>query len=458
MNNTRRRLIVLVLLGFALCALFGACGTLPDQTPGTGPTVPPTNAPDPTATLPPDPPPPTAPAPTPVPPSPTPVPGCSDLATLVADVTIPDGTLVVPGQTFVKTWRLRNNGTCLWNTDYTLSFAGGARLGGPAALPLPTAVAPGGMVDLSVTLTAPTGNGSYEGHWQLYNADGAPFGLSGGSDTIQVRVVVGTTPPTPTPPATPPPVAGWKGEYYANPHLDGSPVVVRDDGTIDFDWGTAAPTAGLPADGFSVRWTRTLAFDLGTYRFTANVDDGLRIYADDELLLDAWQDGGRREVTATTFLPAGDHRLRVEYYERVGRAAIRVSWDKISIFPEWQGEYWTNIDLRGDPALVQNESRIDFDWGSGSVAGGMPVDNFSARWTRKLRFDAATYRFRIVVDDGARLWVDGRLVIDAWQAGGPREVAAEVKLGRGEHSLRVECFELTGTAQMHLWWEPTGIP
>jgi hypothetical protein len=445
--------IVLALLGLALCALFGACGTPPDQTPATDPTLPPTHVPDPTATLPSDPTAPAQPSPTPVQPSSTPAADYSDQATFVGDVTIPDGTVVTPGQSFVKTWRLLNSGTCTWNTDYTLAFAGGTRMGGPAAIPLPGIVAPGSTVDLSVALTAPASNGTYGGYWQLYNDDGAPFGLSSGSDTIVVRVVVATASPTPTPPATPPPVSGWYGEYYANPDLSGSPALVRDDAAIDFDWDTGAPAGGLPADGFSVRWTRTLSFVLGTYRFSALVDDGVRLYVDDELVLNAWKDGARREVTATAFLLAGDHSLRIEYYDRTGRAFLQLSWDKIAIFPEWQGEYWSNPKLHGDPALVQNESRIDFNWGSGSVAGGMPVDNFSARWTRTLDFNAATYRFHILMDDGARLWVDGRLVIDAWQGGGAHEVTADVKLGHGEHSLRAEYFERTGEAQMHLWWE-----
>ena len=57
--------------------------------------------------------------------------------------------------------------------------------------------------------------------------------------------------------------AGWKGEYWANPGLSGEPALVRNDGAIDFDWGHDAPTPELPADRFSVHWTRVAVLEEG---------------------------------------------------------------------------------------------------------------------------------------------------------------------------------------------------
>src|SRR5687768_7125341 len=61
----------------------------------------------------------------------------------------------------------------------------------------------------------------------------------------------------PPPVIAAPPAAGdtWRGSYFANATMEGTPALVRDDPAIDFDWGLGAPGAGLPADGFSVRWT-----------------------------------------------------------------------------------------------------------------------------------------------------------------------------------------------------------
>src|SRR5690606_15189824 len=84
--------------------------------------------------------------------TPEPTAGCTDLATFVQDVTIPDGTVVRPGQAFTKTWRLRNDGTCTWTTAYAIVFTGGNAMGGPAAQALPVSVAPGGSVDISINL------------------------------------------------------------------------------------------------------------------------------------------------------------------------------------------------------------------------------------------------------------------------------------------------------------------
>jgi hypothetical protein len=119
----------------------------------------------------------------------TPVP--CDRARFVRDVTIPDDTQLRPGEAFVKTWRIRNAGSCTWNTAYALVFAGGEIMGAPASLPLPRNVAPGEEIDLSVNLVAPTSAGAYRGNYMLRNASNSPFGLGDGSKPfwVQVRVV-----------------------------------------------------------------------------------------------------------------------------------------------------------------------------------------------------------------------------------------------------------------------------
>jgi hypothetical protein len=128
-----------------------------------------------------------------LPPAPTATLGCTDNVTFVADVTIPDNTNMSPGEDFDKTWRLRNSGTCTWNSEYDLVFVDGAIMGGPASKPLTGAVAPGNTVDLTVDLTAPGSNGTHRGNWRLRNNRDVLFGL-----TFYVQIVVGPT-PTPVP-------------------------------------------------------------------------------------------------------------------------------------------------------------------------------------------------------------------------------------------------------------------
>jgi len=103
--------------------------------------------------------------------------GC-DVAQFVSDVTVPDGEDHAPDTTFVKTWKLRNAGTCSWSTSYSIVFVSGNSMGGPASQTLTGTIAPGTTIDISVNLTAPHETGSYTGYWTLKNATGQTFGDS----------------------------------------------------------------------------------------------------------------------------------------------------------------------------------------------------------------------------------------------------------------------------------------
>ena len=154
-------------------------------------------------------------------------------------------------------------------------------------------------------------------------------------------------------------------------------------------------------------------------------------------------------------LSQGWHALRVEYYERTGDALIDLGWQRQQIFPEWRGEYYTNPDLAGFPALVRNDLQIAFDWGHGSPAPGIPADNFSARWTRNFFFlESAMYRFTVRVDDGARVLVDGNLALNAWVDGPARDYVVENWYNAGWHKIEVQYYERVGTAQIFFNWAP----
>lgn len=128
------------------------------------------------------------------PPSPlaTRTPDQCDRAEFVRDVTIPDNTELAPGEIFTKTWRLRNAGTCTWTADYALVLVDGERMAGPDSQRLTgITVPPGETVDLSVELEAPEATGTYQGNWQLRNADGRVFGVgSDGTRNFWVRIRV----------------------------------------------------------------------------------------------------------------------------------------------------------------------------------------------------------------------------------------------------------------------------
>ncbi len=269
----------------------------------------------------------------------------------------------------------------------------------------------------------------------------------------QVPPTATQVPPTAT--QVPPTVAAvqivdWRGEYYDNRDLIGAPRV-RNDVKIDFAWGTGSPMSGMPADNFSARWTRRLDFEGRTYRFNLRIDDGARLWIDGQLVIDAWQDGSERTLSVERSMTAGQHDVRVEMYERTGDATIAFWREVVESYPDWKGEYFNNRDLAGSPIVVRNDKGIDFNWGTGAPATGLPADNFSVRWTRNINLDAGLYRFSVQVDDGARLWVDGRLVIDQWHDGSST-YTADVSLSGGTHALRLEYYERTGGALVRLGW------
>jgi murein DD-endopeptidase MepM/ murein hydrolase activator NlpD len=110
---------------------------------------------------------------TPVYPTPQPPPS-SDSATFISDITLPDGSVVSPGQALVKTWRMQNTGSTTWGSGYQLVFISGEQMGG-STMNVPT-TPPGSTVDLSVNITAPTLPGEYWGNWRLRNPNGTYFG------------------------------------------------------------------------------------------------------------------------------------------------------------------------------------------------------------------------------------------------------------------------------------------
>lgn len=114
-----------------------------------------------------------------------------DRAEFVADVNIPDGTVLTPNQAFQKTWRILNAGQTTWTTDYALVYIDGALMGAEPAIPLSEEVGPGKQTEITINLVAPPDPGGYRGYWKLRNASGQIFGFgAAGEEAIWVDIVV----------------------------------------------------------------------------------------------------------------------------------------------------------------------------------------------------------------------------------------------------------------------------
>ncbi len=202
--NHRNLLVVLIV---SLAILLGACGPAASNAPiiatsvaatvqaqntalaAVPPTLPPTMPPVPTLTTPNI-------APTNAPPTAPTGSGsnfCTASASFVGE-TIPDGTIMSPGQVFYKTWHIKNTGTCPWNSAWKWVFTTGDLMGGAGLYPMPS-IAPGQTMDMSIQLTAPTSDGTYTGYWKIQSQWGTLIADSGSGNPYWVQVVVGSTTP-----------------------------------------------------------------------------------------------------------------------------------------------------------------------------------------------------------------------------------------------------------------------
>jgi len=121
--------------------------------------------------------------------------GCND-AVYVSDVTIADGTVLAPGESFTKTWEFQNTGTCDWDENYLIIFTSGSAMSGETT-EIDQDVLIGSTGDISVYLTAPDTEGAYTGYWRMANSDSSAFGQS-----VYVMIVVSDDASTLTPTAT----------------------------------------------------------------------------------------------------------------------------------------------------------------------------------------------------------------------------------------------------------------
>jgi subtilisin len=263
------------------------------------------------------------------------------------------------------------------------------------------------------------------------------------------------------------PPNNWIGAYFNNRDLAGAPVLVRDDGGgfIDRNFSGISPAPGIGTENYSVRWTRTLTLTAGAYRFSVTGDDGVRLYIDDQLKVNQWVNQPATTYNVNVDLPAGNHEIRLEYYQNTGSAQVRLIWGLLNpacsqtvAADHWKGEYFNNANLAGSSSMVRDDgaSVLSFNWGDGSPSSACDIfaDYFSARWTRTVNFAAGVYRFTASVDNGVRLYVDGQLKIDQWGNLPPNTYTTNVTLSAGNHDIKLEFIEYVGGASVSLSWAP----
>ena len=153
-----------------------------------------------------------------------------------------------------------------------------------------------------------------------------------------------------------PPDHGLLGIYFNTPDCTGDFFKTRYDATIDFDWGESAPLADMNSNGFSVRWVgRVIVANSEHYTFHTVTDDGVRLWINNKLIIDAWKDEFLNLAAAPLLLIGGQtNEIRMEMFDARERAVARLFWSSPttprSIIPNERLLPAANVPLQTTPA------------------------------------------------------------------------------------------------------------
>ncbi|HUH98928.1 MAG TPA: NBR1-Ig-like domain-containing protein [Anaerolineales bacterium] len=214
---------------------------------------------------------------------------CTANATFVSE-TVPDGTIESPGAQYLKTWTIKNTGTCTWDTTWKLVYVSGDLMGGTPGGYALSVTPPGQNMDLSIALTAPTDYGTYTGYWKLESPWGLVFGDSGSGNPFWVTINVNSG------------TAGPK-----TPTVYGVTSVTYDYSTAFGNSGTCSPNVFL------------------TTTATISVSGPLKIS-----YYWAQSDGGRGDLQNLTFTDAGTVTIKDTWPLRAAHE-IGLTWEEIVV-------------------------------------------------------------------------------------------------------------------------------
>ncbi|MEQ8956905.1 MAG: PA14 domain-containing protein, partial [Coleofasciculus sp. C2-GNP5-27] len=175
---------------------------------------------------------------------------------------------------------------------------------------------------------------------------------------------------------------GLTAEYYNNRDFTDL-ALTRTDETVDFNWGSGSPDAAIDANTYSVRWTGFVEpLYSETYQFKTSSDDGVRLWVNDQLLVDNWTDHAVTDNRGTIDLEAGQqYEIRMEYYENRGKSVAQLAWSSASqseeIIPQSQ-LYAANSSDFSVNEMMQNtaSSLTTVASGGDELLGNTYVDAF----------------------------------------------------------------------------------
>jgi single-stranded DNA-binding protein len=249
-----------------------------------------------------------------------------------------------------------------------------------------------------------------------------------------------------------------KAEFFPNSTFEGNSVSNSYD-NIRFNWGYNAPVSGVPDNKFSARFTKDFSVDGNTDYFVHTfADDRIQVDVDNKAVISRWRNSaGQFDQGIVTGLSQGNHTFVTKYYEDGGKASV---FSEILPFGKWLAYYYPNRDLSGHPV----NSKVIEPTGQGSLyennrfnspASGIPKDNFSAKYVTAKKIPAGEYIVKARADDGVRVYIDGKLVLDRWTGSTYREDAIKINIAdhpeTGDtHWVEVRYFDKTNESRLYV--------
>ncbi|WP_020059530.1 PA14 domain-containing protein [Bacillus sp. 123MFChir2] len=268
----------------------------------------------------------------------------------------------------------------------------------------------------------------------------------------------------------------WLAYYYPNKTLEGYPVnaqIIAPTGKekrLFQNNGIGSPMAKVPADNFSARYTTVKRLPAGDYVIRGKVDDGVRVFIDGRLVLDRWGPGQSLEDARKIHIDNGTaagifgdttekdtHLVEVQYLEEGWDSQVDFQIEPYSSAAKstsWLGEFYNNKELKGDAVVIGGDqsskklNTINFNWDYNSPHPTISNDNFSARFTKVDKFEQGEYVFTAKADDGVRVYIDNKMVIDSWIASDSETRKVKIPMSAGEHKITVEYLEQGGKANL----------
>lgn len=260
----------------------------------------------------------------------------------------------------------------------------------------------------------------------------------------------------------------WTTTYYKGTTAFNEPVgtEVLPGNNLSIFWDSVKNS--LWAGPFSAQITRQLQApnQAGDYHLCAYTHDTIRVWLDRNLLIDH-QGCEERSCLICQRAYLGNnplHYLTLEYAHAIGEPFLGFLMTPIKEGEPWIGAFFDNAAMHGPPVAIRTAAEIDVDWqDTAPVDASVSYDNFAVRWQRPLELVYGQYRFHVRVDDGVRLRINGRTLIDEWNVGAAREFSATYDVRGASETAQVEVdyYENTGQAMVKLWWDappPTPTP